>query len=177
MMKIDKFFRLIVWLLCLTGCSESLVMDHPATKDDKLEVLDIQFDEIYKTFHVDVKVKDNFAPEKLIPMTELRIEGKELRMDMKEVVDKVQPQFLGAENIKSKRITEAGLKVLILVDLTLGDKEVENQRIAVNNLRSLFDTDHLYVSFMKGGSVTESYPLTDYVIENFFVAEDSVENR
>lgn len=173
MMKIDKFFRLIVWLLCLTGCSESLVMDHPATKDDKLEVLDIQFDEIYKTFHVDVKVKDDFAPEKLIPMTELRIEGKELRMDMKEVVDKVQPQFLGAENIKSKRITEAGLKVLILVDLTLGDKEVENQRIAVNNLRSLFDTDHLYVSFMKGGSVTESYPLTDYVIENFFVAEDS----
>ena len=115
MMKIDKFFWLIIWSLCLAGCSESLVMDHPVTKDDKLEVLDIQFDENYKTFHVDVKVKDDFVPEKLIPMAELRIEGKELRLDMKEVLDKVQPRFLGAENIKSKKIAEAGLKVLILV--------------------------------------------------------------
>lgn len=173
MMKINRLFWLVFWSLCLTGCTEGLVIDHPVTKDDKLEVLDIQFDETYKTFHVDVKVKDDFAPENLIPINELQIDVQELRLDMKEVLDKVQPQFLGAENVKSKKIAETGLKVLTLVDLTLGEKEVENQRIAIDNLRSLFDADHLFVAFMKEGTVTESYPLTDYVVENFFVADDS----
>lgn len=173
MMKIDRLFWLVIWSLCLASCSESLVWEHPGKKEDKLEVLYIQFDEQYKTFYVDVKVKDDFAPENLIRMKELRIEGKELRLDMEEVIDEVQPQFISAENIKSKKIVGYGLKVLVLVDLTLGEQEVEKQRIAVNNLRSLLDFNNLYVAFMKGGTVSESYPLTDYVLENMFVSEAS----
>lgn len=173
MMKTYRLLLLIVWSLFLTGCVENVNLEHSIVKDDKLEALDIQFDENYKTFHIDVKVKDDYAPEKLTSMSELRIESKEFLVGMTEVHDKMQPQLIGSENVKADRIVEAGIKVLILVDLTLGETNVENQRIAVGNLRSLFDEDNLYVAFMKDGTVSESYPLTDYVLENFFVAEDS----
>ena len=173
MMKTYRLLLLIVWSLFLTGCVENVNLEHSIVKDDKLEALDIQFDENYKTFHIDVKVKDDYAPEKLTSMSELRIESKEFCVGMTEVLDKMQPQFIGGENVKADRIVEAGIKVLILVDLTVGEMNVENQRIAVENLRSLFNEDNLYVAFMKGGTVSESYPLTDYVLENFFVAEDS----
>ena len=165
---------LVCWFLCLTGCVDNSMRFGPTeNQNDKLEILDIQFEEGYKKFHVDVKIKDGYAPEKVNRIQDLKVVSKELRIDMKEVIDEVQPQFIGSKNIKAEKIAELGFKMLILVDLTLNEQQVLEQRIIVENLRSLFSNDNLFVAFMKDGGVTESYPVTDYVLANYFVESNS----
>lgn len=173
-MKRYNYFWLIVLMVWITGCSENVIsLESKVMENDQLEVVDMVFDENYKNFHVDVKIKENYAPEKIARITDLKVVAKEFRMDFKELDDKAQPQFLGEMNVKSERIAEYGLKVLILVDLTLDEEQVQKQKIAINNLKSLFSHDNLYVAFMKKNTVSETYPVTDYVLENFFVSDTS----
>ena len=145
-MKKYNYFWLIVLMVWITGCSENVIsLESKVMENDQLEVVDMVFDENYKNFHVDVKIKENYAPEKIARVTDLKVVAKEFRMDFKELDDKAQPQFLGEMNVKSERIAEYGLKVLILVDLTLDEEQVQKQKIAINNLKSLFSHDNLYI--------------------------------
>lgn len=173
MMKNYSFFVSVVLMTILTGCSENAIRpDNNVEENDGLEVLDICFDESYKNFYADVKVKDDYMPSELTKIKDLRFAAKEMRDDL--VLDEqAQPEFVDVENVKSEKIEEYGLKTLVLVDLTLSEQKIMEQKTAIYNLRSLFSYDDLYVAFMKENTVSETYPVTDYVLENFFAPDAS----
>lgn len=172
-----KAYRYILWILLtmlLIGCSDTKLKQHPSmTENNMLELSDLIFDEHHKHFYIDVKMKDGIIQERFMQARQLKLNVHEYRMDMREVLDEAQPHFVRGENFRSQKISELGLKGLVLVDLTLNERQVEEQRIAVENLRALFNSDNLYVAFMKGGSVTETFPVTDYLLENYFVSDHS----
>lgn len=165
---------MICWAIWMSGCADGQMgIEHTDSQNDELEILDFHFDEDYKTFYVDVKVKDDYKPEQIVSIDDLKVIAREFRHDMQDVNDEAQPQFISSENIKAKKVAELGFKMLILVDLTLEEQQVQKQKMAVENLRSLFSYGNLFVAFMKNNEVTESYPVTDYVLANFFVKSGS----
>ena len=59
-MKRYNYFWLIVLMVWITGCSENVIsLESKVMENDQLEVVDMVFDENYKNFHVDVKIKEN----------------------------------------------------------------------------------------------------------------------
>ena len=169
-MKKYQFPLWIALLVLLTNCSEIQTYDNSVTENDDLVLSNLKFSDDYRTFQVDVKVKDDFSPITLGELRTMNVETKEMYPNMEEFSRKVYPQFVKKENIRSNNVKQKGL---ILVDLTLDEEQVEQQQKAVSNLRSLYSNDNLYIAFMKGNTLSETYPVTDYVLDNYFVADVS----
>lgn len=168
-MKIHRLFWIIVPMILITACSdsaESRVQED--TNKENIEVWDIGFDDEHKNFWIDIKIKDDFAPTPAL-IDEMGVVVKEMTWTMEEVNERARPIPKGKHSIISDFISRRGQHALILVDLTLGEKEVSEQRILTSNMREVFPDNHLHVAFIKGDEVTETYPVTDYVLKNFFV--------
>ena len=126
------------------------------------------FDDDYKNFWIDVRIKDDFAPTPAI-IDEMGVVVKEMTLTREEVDERAQPILKGRHSIISDFISKRGQHALILADLTLSEKEVRKQMILTTNMRKMFPDSSLHVAFIKGNELTETYPATDYVLENFFV--------
>lgn len=84
------------------------------------------------------------------------------------VDDRRPPILLGVRNVAKGQIAASKVKMLMLVDLSLPQNLVDSQQDAVRQARTLLDPDLLYVAFMQGEQVSESYEATDYILENYF---------
>lgn len=178
-MKIHRLFGIIVPILLATACSDSAETKlQEDNNKENLEVWDIEFDDEHKNFWIDIKIKDDFAPTPAL-IDGMGVVVKEMTWAMEEVDKKARPIPKGKHSIISDFISKRGQHALILVDLTLGEKEVNEQRILTSNMRQVFADSSLHIAFIKGNEVTETYPVTDYVLENFFVpmTEKSAEKR
>ena len=178
-MKKHRLFWVIMPLVLATACSyptESGVQDDTAREN--LEVWDMGFDDGHKNFWIDIKIKDDFAPTPAL-IDEMSVVVKEMTWDMDEVDKKARPIPKGKHSIISDFISSRGQHALILIDLTLGEKEVNEQMILASNMREVFPDSSLHVAFVKGNEVTETYPVTDYVLESYFVplTEKNAEKR
>lgn len=168
-MKIHRLFWIIVPMILITACSDSAESRvQKDTNKENIEVWDIGFDDEHKNFWIDIKIKDDFAPTPAL-IDEMGVVVKEMTWTMEEVNERARPIPKGKHSIISDFISRRGQHALILVDLTLGEKEVSEQRILTSNMREVFPDNHLHVAFIKGDEVTETYPVTDYVLKNFFV--------
>ena len=168
-MKIHRLFWIIVPMILITACSDSAESKvQKDTNKENIEVWDIGFDDEHKNFWIDIKIKDDFAPTPAL-IDEMGVVVKEMTWTMEEVNERARPIPKGKHSIISDFISRRGQHALILVDLTLGEKEVSEQRILTSNMREVFPDNHLHVAFIKGDEVTETYPVTDYVLKNFFV--------
>lgn len=169
MKKIGRISLLMTLLYLVTGCSEINLYDsEEKLEKENLEILDIKFAEDYKTFHVDVRLKDGVMFDNLVDLDKLEVVGIETRWDSQRLPDDVQPTWVNSKTVLSEEVTKRGLHTLVLVDLTLDEKRVEKQKVALKNLSTLFIHDNLFVAFMKENTVSETYPVTDYVFEHFF---------
>lgn len=168
-----KFSLLVALLVLLGGCSKFQTYDNSIAEKDDLIISNLNFSDDYKTFYVDIKVKDDFSPSVLMKNETMNIVVKELDFKQKELMEKVQPQYIGGKNIKSEKIIQQGYTGLVLIDLTLDEEQVEQQKRAITNLRPLFSSDNLYVAFMKEKSISETFLVTDYVLNNYFVPDAS----
>ena len=171
-MKSCKFLCLAFVSLMVMSCSE-IDVEHTLEENETLELSDIQFDKNYKNFSVGVRFKDTFMPKHAIQTNKIEFKVTEYDSDMNEVTASAQPKFIRANNLRSDKIKALGLKGLALVDLSLDEIQIERQKLAVRNLREFVFKDQLYVSFIKNGTVSETYPATDYVLDNYFVQQDS----
>ena len=178
-MRIYRLFWIIVPMILATACTDSTEYGlQRDTAKENLEVWDMGFDDEHKNFWVDIKIKDDFAPTPAL-IDEMGIAVKELTFAMEEVSEKARPIPKGRHSIISDFISKRGQHALIIADLTLGEKEVNEQMILTSNMRSVFPDSSLHIAFIKGNEVTETYPVTDYVLENFFVpvTEKNAEKR
>ncbi|MDO4755513.1 MAG: hypothetical protein Q4A54_04150, partial [Parabacteroides sp.] len=169
MNRIYTYPLLAILFVWLTSCEDiqDVISNENSTKKE-LEILNVSFDESYKNFYIDIKLHEGITYSLLEDFNQIQIKVKEYDHEMKELVEEAQPHLIGVDNIKSKMVDDLGMKALVLVDLTLDEMLVEKQKVSLGKLKSLFNKDNLYVAFMKNNEVSASYPVTHYLIENYF---------
>ena len=135
-----------------------------------LEVKHVEFSPNYKHFFVDVVQKRDIGPYDLSDSTVVKTKASET-IDETILGRESALALTGIENVEAREISKLGIKMLVLADLTLGDSAVAYQRETLGEMRSSFGHDNLFVAFMYGDSLTETMPVTDYVISNYFVSK------
>jgi hypothetical protein len=169
MKRIYIYLLLAILQIWLTGCAEIQdTISKESQENVNLEILSITFDDDYKKFDIEIKMKEGTSYSLLEDFDQIQVKVKEYNHEMKELVEKAQPYLIEIERVKSKMIDDLGMKALVLVDLTLDEILIDKQKKSIEKLKSLFSKDNLYVAFMKDNTVSESYLATEYVIENYF---------
>ena len=189
-----KIYRILLPLAaacCLTACQSGLLsrlgVDDPTSlfetsglpgirtadtgNQEKMVVNRIDFAPDYKTFSIWTGVVSDIGPYPLTDSTVVRIEVEEYD-DGVRTSRRVQPQLVRAWNTESDQVKDLGIKILVLVDLSLPQSQVDAEREAVKEMMTVFNQDNLFVSFMSGSSVTPSMVATDYVLNEYFKKGD-----
>lgn len=178
-------------LLCLSACDSGLLAQLgvsdptdlfetsvlPGAKEnasgkEKLVVNKVEFAPDSKTFSVWTGVASDIGPYPLTDSTVVRIEVEEYEDGVK-TARRVQPKLVKAWNTESDMVKELGVKILVLVDLTLPQDQVDEERAAVEEMRTVFNQDNLYVTFMPGVAGDKIMPVSDYVLQQYFVQDKS----
>ena len=82
------------------------------------------------------------------------------------------PELKKAEYIGSRQIDSLKVKMLALVDLSLEESLLKEERDALRGIYALFG-NNLYVAFMYGNEVSETVRMSDYILDNYFNARRS----
>lgn len=139
----------------------------PKAEKEKITVNRVQFSPDHKTFSVWTGMLDDIGPYSLTDSTQVRIEVEEFDDGVK-ASRRVQPKLVKSWNTESDQIKDLGVKVLVLVDLTLTQDQIDAERRAVEEMATAFNRDNLYVSFMSGNSVSKTQLLSKYILANYF---------
>ena len=137
--------------------------------DIGMKVLDLDFAPDYKTFTVTVDVLKDVGDYELADSVHIRPEVLET-FELNRIAHYSTPRLLEIRNTEADRIYESGLKMLVLVDLTLPQSELDTIRSVVSHMQTSFNRDNLYIAFMDGDTVSATMVATDYVIDHYFVS-------
>lgn len=97
---------------------------------------------------------------------------QELQLLPGRFVEETQPLVKRVSNTSREALQKLNIKLLVLVDLSLPQSQIDAERNAVREIKTLFGEGSLYIAFMEGENVTETYEATDYVINNYFIHHD-----
>lgn len=184
MNTIYRYLLMVIVALCLVSCDKINQMTSGVTdedlhldilqdkqENDAFEVNDIEYSPDYKTFTVTANVTRDIGSYELSDSTKVRTEVVET-LDGFRWAKFSAPRLLGIKNIESKRISESGIKMLVLVDLTLPQPDINRICSYVKEIRTSFNGENLYVAFMEGENVSNTIKVSDYVINNRFKKSD-----
>lgn len=168
----------ILQAVCLTSCKEitkELGLDADVDfldeilgqKRDQIKIMDIHFSSDYKTFSLTSDILQDIGPYRLEDTTQVRTEVVETINGMR-AAHFSTPRLRRIENIEAERIHEYNLRLLVLVNRTLPQADLDRIRNYVGEMRTAFNYDNLFVAFMDTGTVTKSIKVTDYVMDNYF---------
>ncbi|MBQ2025623.1 MAG: hypothetical protein II215_04025 [Paludibacteraceae bacterium] len=172
-----KYVTLLICLLatCLCVSCSALGNDKDADEaaKDLLTIHSVVPFDNYKEFVVDVSLDDDITQNNIIPLDSVDVRVSEWIFNREGLINDAAPKVQSVEYIKAQLIAEKELQALVLLDLTVDETLLEQQRTIVNNLRHVYAYDNLYVAFMYNGQTTQSIPVTDYVVENYIVSKPS----
>ena len=136
-------------------------------KQDKMIAKKVEFSPDYKTFSVWTSIISDIGPYALTDSTQVRIEIEEYDDGVK-AGRRVYPKLVKAVNTESEQIADLGIKVLVLVDLSLSQELIDAERDAVEEMFTVFNHENLYVAFMSGPTVSKTLRVSEYVLEQYF---------
>lgn len=181
----NKFILLALTSLMLIACndikdtffdtSEYDYLTELIAKHDEptIEVKSLTFSPDYKTFTVTTNmlqdIKDDGAG--LADSTHIRREVVE-KIDGVRCTRLSTPRLAQIRNLEAEGVAEADVRMLVLVDLTLPQRQLDSVRANVSNMRMVFNHDNLFIAFMNGDTVSQTVPATDYVVNNYFKHSD-----
>lgn len=173
MKKILNIALVAIIALIATGCENPPFMGNQNFQDKKnggnnLEVVQTSFSQDFKTFSVNVKVPANISITSLTDSSRIHIETQENDISHAPLDDDMQPQLVHVQNIHQQELADNDLSLLILADLTLPEEEILAEKQAIQQMRTWFAPSNLFIAFMRDNGVTESLPLTDYIMNNYF---------
>ena len=182
MKSIYKWFVGIILLGAFVACDEQQIPDinefmsssqHPdKVVAEDFNVTDVNFSDDYKEMYVTLKLAKNIGGYDLADTSQVYVTStQEIQATFGRFTDS-QPQLGKVEHIGKDEIAKLNLKLLVLVDLNLPLSQINAQRQAVKEIKSLF-SNHLYVAFMYGDNVSETYEATDYIIDNYFKPQNT----
>lgn len=173
MKRLKNIYLLLLLTVLVCSCDD--LMPVGLSKDnfkENMEVTDVEFSPDYKTFSIKVKLTEGI-PYSLSDSSQVKVETKELNELFKESEDDSQPQLTAIKNIRAQELSDMALNVLVLVDLTLPYEAVRKECGALREIQPWFTNNNLYVAFITERGVTESMPVTEYVLGNYFVPSGS----
>ena len=136
-----------------------------------MEVTDVSFSPDYKTFTVSTRLTQegpgfNYTDTTLV------------RTEVIEIIDGIRrtrqstPQLVEMKNVEAEGVLNNDLRMLVLVDRTLPQEQLNKVQRYVREMRTIFDQDHLFIAFMEGEKITGNFPVTDYILESYFKHSD-----
>ncbi len=179
MNKMYRYLLILVAAFCLVSC-DKLDQTFGSAEDDGLlsevfgerqedamEVTDVNFSSDYKTFTMTTNILRDIGPYELADSTKVRTEVIETLNGIRWAKFSA-PRLVNVKNIEAERIAENGIKLLVLVDLTLPQSDLDRISSYVKEMMTSFNHDNLYVAFMEGENVSNTMKVTNYVIDNHF---------
>lgn len=182
MKTIYKIFAVLLAAVLLTACDEHKIdvedlltpRDSTKTEEEGLKLQNVTFSENHKYMTIYASVVSDFGgydlTDKLSVESEVNQEWRLIGGPW--IKEKSAPILKEVRNIGRDEVAKQGLKLLVLVDLSIPQEMVDRERAAVKEMKTIFDRQNLYLAFMQGNSVSETYEATDYVIDNFFEHKD-----
>jgi len=173
-----RYLLAVVTACCLTACDEvGQMLDDNSDSDfladvfgenrETMKVLDVTFSPDYKTFTMTTNVLRDIGQWELKDSTKNRTEVVETLDGFRHATSST-PRLVSIKNVEADRVYENGIRLLVLVDLSLPQADIDRARFYVGEIRTVFNHDNLFVAFMDGQTVSETMKVTDYVLNNYF---------
>lgn len=172
-----------LWLLMLavlTGCTgtwnTASIEEVTSNKKENIKVTHIQFSPDYKHITLDLDLPSDLNNTLLSDTDSVHVVIKETTRGTtgnQNYYDATQPQLTSIRNVVKEETTRQNLKIVALVDLTLPQPIVDEQREALQQIKNVYaDDEKIHVSFMYDWQTTKPIPLTNYVLRNYFNAKE-----
>ncbi len=167
------------FMFLLSGCDDEpqmLRLDNEQEQADSSHIMSLskpEFSDKYKTIVLEGRLGSDVGMLPLSDKKKVRVEVTEVVRHFSEASYPLPPKLVKVEELASQQMQALGIKALALVDLSLPQPLVDQERKAVGQMRNLFSDKNLFVAFITGTSLTETIPVTDYVMKNYFVSSDS----
>lgn len=140
---------------------------------EDLKISDVTFSDDYKVMELSTKLLKDIGAYNLSDSASVIASVKQhVTIAGQAVEDDNAPVLVSVKHMGKDEVAKLGLKILVLVDLTVSQPQIDAQCVAVQEMRLLLG-QNLYVAFMYGDNVTETYEATDYIIQNYFKRHDS----
>lgn len=179
-----KYLLPVAAALCLTACQSDLLsslgvddptamfesatgLKGPAAAKEKMVVNKVEFSDDYKKFSVWTGIVSDIGPYSLTDSTVVQIEVESYDDGVKSSRWET-PVLVKAWNTEKDRVSDMGVKMLVLVDLSLSQELIDKERDAVLEMLTVFPPEDLYVAFMSGNTVTPSRQVSDYILKQYF---------
>lgn len=176
-------FCLLALLPLMTSCDEiqSPDIDDILSEDDEqeesagdaLQITDIHFSDDYKEMELSTRLLHDVGGQDLTDSTKVVYT---VEQHVKRLINKLgkesQPVITKVSNSSRDLFNSLKIRLLVLVDLSLPQQQVDAQCKAVKEMRALFGEENLFIAFMQGDNVSETYQATDYIINNYFVHQE-----
>lgn len=151
---------------------------HQAEGANNLLINDIDFSEDFKTIKVTATAVGEYGENIQLDSAGTCVTASQHKLSLFDNGKDGDLKVSGLRNLTEERFDSLGLRVVILVDLTLSQEQIDAERLAVAQIRYSFNPDNLFISFLKSeGVITPTEPLTDFVIENNFFEDSGIGDK
>ena len=174
----NRFFLMMFAVLCFTACDKlsstlgdtsdyDFLKEVLGDKPEQMKVEEVTFSPDYKTLTMSANVIHDFGPYELS-------NPKSVRAEVVETIDGIRqakhstPRLIKIENVEAERIHEADIRMLVLVDLTLPQSDIDRIGSYIKEIQTSFNRGNLFVAFMDGPDVSNTMRVSDYVLEKHF---------
>ena len=145
------------------------------TTGDALHISDMKFSNDNKEMVLSVNLLHDIGDYDLMDSSKVVIRSlQEVQFLPDKYSKESQPVITKVSNPSREVLRELNLKLLFLVDLSLPEQQIDEELSAIKEIRAHFGHNQkgFYIAFMQGENVSESYELTDYILNNYFVHRD-----
>ena len=148
-------------------------LDKGESVGEALQIIDYDFSNEYKDMELSMRLLHDVGGYDLTDSsTVVAIPKQQVRLLPGKFADETQPVIMSVTNTSRDALLKLNLKLLVLVDLSLPQAQVDAEQEAVKEIKALLGQKNLYIAFMQGDNVSETYEATDYVIDNYFEHKD-----
>lgn len=138
-----------------------------------LQIKDIKFSDDYKVMELAALLSHDVGGYDL---TDSSIVVATVQQHINRLINQMggenQPVITQVSNSSREMFNLLDIKVLVLVDLSLPQQQIDAECKAVKEMKMLFDDQSLFVAFMSDNNVSETYEATDYILNNYFIHQD-----
>ena len=181
-LTIGQMVLAVVFTCILVSCDEQSNPDiddmlSPHDKGESvgeaLQITGYEFSNDFKNMELSMRLLHDVGGYDLTDSsTVVAIPKQQVRLLPGKFADETQPVIMSVTNTSRDALLKLNLKLLVLVDLSLPQAQIDAEQEAVWEIKALFGQKNLFIAFMQDDNVSETYEATDYVIDNYFEHKD-----
>ena len=176
------FLFVFTFSLLMTSCDEEKIPDiddilssgeKEETVGEALQITNISFSDDHKVMELSARLLHDVGGQDLTDSTVVEANAhQQIKRILNRWGRENQPRITKVANSSREYFNKLDIKLLVLVDLSIPQQQVDEERKAVKEIKALFGERNLFIAFMQDDNVSETYQATDYVIDNYFVHQD-----